>query len=238
MDQIEYATCLIEMDALFDTRLAVLYQLNPEVAEQALQTDYKERLQDEFKGLVPGQFQEAYSKRSKAVLEHALVTSFTRFVQEFVLQIVNQLSTTPFHHRPKLIINSYPYHLSDEEAAEIINAVVSITREDADVEMVHLSYEEITPNYVKAELAVMVLYDYPRWLEIHSENGLLKKTSCPEVCLIGPAIFFKEPNKIILRKCASVRMTPFQAMEKIAEPLIGLQLYPIEHFSIALKPAA
>lgn len=234
-EQVKYSGFFIELDVIFDTRLATLFSISEDAVKLAFDTGYHTRYNDDFKGIEIADYNKAYELRDKHILKNAVATPIMKFLQEFVITTTHQISTSPFHLYPKVIINTYPYKLTTVEEHVIIASMVGITRGDCDVELVHMPYEEITPAYVNDYVSVMVMYEYYKWLEIHSANGNLKVTSCPNVGLIGPAIFFKAPDKQRLKSCEKIKMTPFEAMEKIAAPLIGLQLLPIEYFSIALK---
>ena len=77
---------------------------------------------------------------------------------------------------------------------------------------------------------IIILYEYYKWILIHTENGNFNKRGCPEVGMIGPAIYFKD-----IEESPDENIDPFKAFEILASPFICLNLIHIENFSLALK---
>ena len=234
MSDIEYSTILIELDALLDTRLALLASLGDTYLDHALSNDYyHNRISDKFGDLSIERFYELYGKRDKSILKEAFITPMGVLLKEFAFSTLKQILNTPYHYQPKILLNIYPYDLNEDEIEIIIRALINVTLNKADIQVINTPYEDITPSYVKKHISSMILYNCYKWIETHSENGKFKKTICPEVCLLGPAIYFKSyhsnnPNEAL---------KSFEAMQTLMEPLINLRLIPVENFSIVLKRA-
>ena len=152
----------------------------------------------------------------------------SEFIKDFSTNTLKLLIATPFHYKPKILLNIYPYELSEEDIVILIESLISISNGLADIEVIDMPYEDITPKYVKSHLSIMILYDYSSWLEIHSTNKNFEKITCPEVALIGPRLYFKD-------NIEASELDPFSSMEILISPLIGLQLLPIEYFSSILR---
>jgi hypothetical protein len=176
------------MDALFDTRLAVLYQSNPEGLAKVLPT-YTKRTSDVFDGYPD--FATDYQNRTKSILTDAYVTLVLRFIEEFVYIKVDMAISGPELIEPEIVINSYPYVLTDSEAETIIGAVVAATHERCSVRMVHMPLEDITPRFLKENVDILVMYEYLDWIDIHAANGNWGKQTVMDVALIVPAISFR-----------------------------------------------
>jgi len=230
MGDLVYSSILVELDALLDTRAATLFRLNPEHLGEALGKNYYTRTVDKFPNVDQNEFNDLYQKRNKETLKQSLITDIGRLLDEFCKNILDNTIKTPFHYSPKVILNIYPYELEESEINVLIAGVVSITNRLTEVEVVNLSYEQLTPAYVKSKLSVLVLYDYWRWLEIHSVNGAFKKVACPEVALIGPRISFKEDLTNL-----KLETDPFDAAIEIAKPFIALSLIDVSHFCLSIK---
>lgn len=225
-DKLQYSTLLLELDVLLDTRLAILASMPEDALKQALSKDYHNRLIDRFVGVNNELFTKLYEQRDKKVLANALVTPIARMLKEFAQKTLKQIITTPFHYQPKIILNIYPYKLEEQEITVLINSIVTITSGLADVEVIDKSYEELTPGYLKKNVAIIVLYEYYKWIEAHSASNILRKSRCPEVTMLGPKIYFKVPEKADYDVEEA-----FQEMEEWVGPFIGLKLMPIENFS-------
>lgn len=228
--QIETSTVLIELDALLDTRIAVIAGLGDAALDSVMRSDYHNRLMDVFENVDETLFNERYQNRDKTVLANAVLTPMGQMLKEFAFKTLKQMVETPFHYQPKIMLNVYPYKLTEDESKVLIASIIDITGGKADVQVIDVSYEDITPSYVKANLSILVLYEYYKWLEIHSENEKFKHATCPEVTLLGPAIYFKKPDNMPNNDTEA-----FEAMQTLASPLIGLRLLPIENFSMVYK---
>jgi hypothetical protein len=227
----------IELDCLLDTRLASLYLIDPKLADQVLKHDYLDRWSDDFP-VNAELFDKVYRSRDRLTLKSSVLTPMVRLCKEFVHETLRQGINGPFQYKPKIVINRYPYQLEPEEEEVIVRAVASAINQVCDIQMVSYDYEQLNPAWVKKECSILILYRYPDWLEYHSVNGAWKKTTCPEVTLMGPALYFNgPPTDSVMAESKAIKVTPFEAMEEIAGPLIQLSLLPIRYFSIALEDA-
>lgn len=222
---IEHSTILVELDCLLDTRIGCVYKNRPDLFEHILNRKYHQRYIDNF---YPG-YDSDYAKRDITILKNSAVTPVAQIIKEFSLDTYLNSLNTPFVKKPRVRINTYPYDIQDPKW--IIAAIVAITDKKADVEVVSMKPEEVTPQYLKNHISVVVMYDYTKWLDMHSLNENFKFGSCPSVKMMAPAIFFKE----VTREDALGKDDPFDAMEKLAQPLIDLRLLPIESFSFTFN---
>lgn len=212
----------VELDALFDTRLACLAKYDDVTLAKAL-INYTDRKIDDFTGVEYSLFKRDYDNRTKLILKDAGITNTLFFINDFIKKTIKLNYATPHKLKPKVIVNTYPYLLSKDETSVIVDSVFLIGDQLADVEVVHMSYEELTPSYLNSQISIMLVYEYYKWLEAQSLNNNLRKTSCPEVTMISPKIYFK-PNT------DNVDGDPFAAMEELARPFINLKLMPIGLF--------
>lgn len=232
---VQYSTMFVELDCLLDTRLALLFQMCPDKIAGLLDSGYIDRDQDVFPDVDMKQFKKLYRRRDKSLLKNAVVTPVKRLMLEFATETQHNSISTPFKMLPKLVINSYPYVLSDEEAGVIITAVIASTYEKADVSMVYIPMEEITPSYVKQNLSLLVMYDHQAWLEHHASAGNFTNVICPEVGMMGPALYqHSQPTAKDHAKAKELGTTLHGAFEKTAAPFIALKVMPTRCFSVAL----
>lgn len=221
------SSIFVELDALLDTRLALLAYHDEKRLDKVLQSNtYHQRLADSYPGLTIQEFYKLYSQRHKGILKYAIITPIVDLIKSFVYRTLKQAIQSPFQYKPKIIINVYPYQLTEEETNIIIGSLIGLTDGSADIEAVFASYEQIDPSYVKQHVSIMVLYDYTRWLDIHSANAKFSKTTCPEVGLIGPKLYFKEYD------IKEDHDKAFSSIEQLTQPFIALQLMPISFFSM------
>lgn len=226
----------IELDCLLDTRLAVLYSFGEALLKTAFTEAYYERVQDVFPGIDRETFNQRYVQRDKRCLKNAMATAMVQFVKEFVNETLHLAASSPHQLIPKVVVNTFPYVLTEEETTTLVKAFVVLTDSLCDVQLIHEPISALTPSFVKRHYSIMVMYEYYQWIEYHCANDGFKRVTCPEVSLIGPILYFKElPSAAELRLAKEINTTPFRAFELQAGPFIQLALLPIENFSIALK---
>lgn len=222
---IPYSAMLVELDCLLDTRISILSELEDDKLKEVLYM-YHSRDIDSFPHYSFNRFKEAYDKRTREVLKEALVTPIMSLIIEFVDKTLLNLINTPFHQRPKIIINIFPYELKEEEINNIISLIIVKTKGNCTVEVINKNIKELTVGYVKDNIAIMVMYKYYEWIEYHSTIKAFNTITCPEVAMFGPSIYFREKQPNL-----NIKEDPVRSMEELAKPLIGLKLFPIELFS-------
>jgi hypothetical protein len=235
---IDYSALYIELDCLLDTRIStLLLSFGPEAVKTTLAQGYHTRWVDKFPNISYDDFQAAYAQRDKRTIQQAIKTPLTKLIQEFVLGTNANTANTPFHHNPKIIINIHPYKLTQNEIRVVRDVVVALTKGQADIEMVSLSLEEITPRYVNNEISLLVMYDYHLWLETHSANDNFKKAACPQIGLFAPMMFKKYPVTTEDKKIIQSLDTPvFDHIARTISPFIRAVFLPAENFSLAVNP--
>lgn len=229
--KVKHSRVMIELDCLFDMRLAALAKMGDETLINVFRSGYYSRLSDNFEGVDYDTFKEIYDKRDKSLLKDAVITKISGFLKEFVLGTFSNTNNGPFHMTPSILVNCYPYKLEDSEVSLIISGVKKLTGGLCDIECVSISPEQLTPLYVKVNLSVLILYEYDKWLEIHAVSGEWRKHTAPEVTVIAPRVSMVKGVKDRV-----IKDEVFDMVEKQCGPFINLKLLPSEHFSLALKP--
>ena len=232
---IETSSLLVDIDSLFDTRLATLFTMGEEVADLVLGNNYYEREHDFWIGVDLDKYNLLYKNRDKNILKNALMTKVILMIKEFALGTLEVGNYSPFKYKPKVILNVYPYHLTEIESNIFINALREKTNNLSDIELIRYPNQVITPSWLKKNCSVVFMYHFRDWLDVHKEE--FNKSSCPEVSLISPAIFFTDKNLEEQKRNVfkETNMHPFKATEKRLKPFIDLRLIHIENFCVGLK---
>lgn len=229
-DEFESACCYTDLDSLFDTRIATIHQFGIEAVEKTFTGGYCDRVSDEFEGVDKETFDKAYQSRDASTLRQAMVTPVVEVIVQFAKQTLVALVSSPFRRQPKVVINVYPYKLPEEAINGIIIGMKAATENLLDIEIVDMPLEEVTPEFIKPKFVMMAMYDYVKWLDIHSANQNLIKTQCPQITLIGPELFkSKDALKLVKFDLA------VSAMEKHASLFIKLILYPVRTFCVDMN---
>jgi len=229
--KVKYSRVMIELDCLFDMRLAALARMGDDALINAFKSGYYERLSDNFEGVDYDTFKSIYDNRDKSLLKDAVITKISGFLKEFILGTFSNTNNGPFHMTPSILVNCYPYQLEDSEVAMIVLGVKQLTAGLCDIECVSISPEQLTPMYVKINLSTLIIYEYDKWLEIHALTGEWRNHTAPEVTVLAPRI-----SMIKGIKNSAIKDEAFAMVEKQCAPFINLKLLGSEHFSLALKP--
>lgn len=232
MSDINYKTFLIEFDSLFDTRLSTLATMcSDEELAEILKDNYHKRLIDVFKNVDREKFLSLYKKRDKNLIKDTLVTNAVFLIRSFIEDVALDKLYSPIKNESKLIVNLFPYSFSKEEEDNLLAGLVVMVDGKCDVELINMSLNDLTPQYIKENVSKFMMYNYYEWIETHVLNGNLKTLTCPEVELLGPGLFFDDiPNDL------SFDINPFEAMEELAGPFVKLQLLPVTVFSYIIIP--
>jgi hypothetical protein len=234
MSVLSYSGLFIDLDCLFDTRLATIHSFGSEYTAKALRANYFYRDTDVFPDLTREQFNERYNNRDRKILKDALPTPMLNLIRDFVKDTLLLVHNTPFHQKPLIIINTYPYKLTKTEETNIIRGMVSHTKQTTDVKLVHMADSEIKPSYIKEDISIIIKYNYLDWLEAQSVNEAFLKSSCPESVLIGPILYFIDPPHDSKEQIKKKKGSSFDILEQCSAPLVGLKLLPIHEFCILL----
>lgn len=177
-----------DIDTLFDTRLCLLYLINPELATELVKSGkYFERLKDNMGNMSWDIFKSFYKKRNKKLLELAIETNvLSKFIRPDCYEKVTH-SSNGNGGFIKVYVNTYPYMLNNNEK-DILTKLVNSKLYGGDVEMIYKHPKEVKPEWVYEKVASMFMYDGLHWLNYHSSTGDICRHSLPSVMLMVPTI--------------------------------------------------
>lgn len=235
----------VPLDVLLDTRIGTVAKLGgTDLVLKVLNGNYHARQADKFPDVDVGAFNTAYANRDVETLTLSTLTEVISLMRKVVTTLIEQAIVRPFHEGVRIVVNTYPYQLSDEDTQQIMRVLA--VKMDAfnsveqfnipfHIEPIHLSDKELTPEYCIANFAAMLMYDYGNWLS--TQQRALLRRPMPQVSLFAPAIYFFDiPTEEDLNEHkAQVPWAPFETMEKAVRGGVHLQLLPVELFSV-VKP--
>jgi hypothetical protein len=243
VEQSAWSGILISLDVLLDTRLGTLAKLGgSNLAVEVLKENYHTRKDDKFPNVDVDAFNAMYAARDEETLSKSYSTNIDTFLRELVHTLIKQALVRPFHQGVRVVVNTYPYQLSDTVTQQILGAVVDKLLADIEVEVPllveaeHLTDEQLNPEHCKQTYSAMLMYDYEHWLSM--QQAALTKRPMPEVTLFAPAIYFVQtPTEEDIEAAKNeMQMHPFEILQKTLQGAVDLQLLPIELFSI-VNPA-
>lgn len=188
-----------EIDALFDTRMGAISQLDGEWAKRLLDHPeqlYFKRLRDNFKDIFPAfpqkEYEEIYAKRGMDVFFDSMPTEAITEFSKFNLTFRNGALEGMDEERLVLDLNMYPYTLSDTLKVRLREELLLATGYD-EVNFVSLLPEFIVPSHLN-KYTHIVMYDLNGWLM--SNHAALEKHPLPGREMICPVIFNEIPKKL------------------------------------------
>ena len=228
---------LVDLDCLFDTRIACIAILSAAHAAEILGKGYFDRHSDQFWTQIPideQAYKNLYENRgtNPVVLEHAHITNFTvTMLRGLIKGLIDEMVLTPYATGFSFHINMYPHTLSVAEQDEMRDYLFQLVGLEFPIEYVRYSPKQLTPTFVKQEYVMMTMYDYEAF--IRAQGEAMCKTPIREVKLYGPALYnFKIPTFEDLQEFQRLQIDPFNEVRLIASPMIDLELLNISDFSI------
>jgi len=180
---------LVELDALFDTRLPLIYLISPTIAGSIAQDgSYFERVKDVFGYLSEDIFKPIYNNRNKKLLELATPTEMFTLVKEYIIT-ANHLNRSTGGEDPVILyVNIHPYNLSLEEQETMIDVIRDTISKDVIIKLVKMDTTELTPSWVEDNVGYLIMYHGLDWLEYHIANQNIAKTPLIGISLLIPTI--------------------------------------------------
>lgn len=225
----QYSRMLVDLDTIFDTRMATLAIMGQEHLKSALSGNYHDRTSDNFKGVDYDTFKEFYAKRDKSYLKYAVMTPVVKLAHDFAMTTMDNVNNSPFHYKPVIMLNVYPYVLSEQEIGVLTKAMAAATKGIADIEIVNMTYQELTPLYLKLNLSIMTVYEYDKWFEVHSVSDAWMKYTAPDVTVLAPRI-----SMVKEQKSPELMEEAFETFQDVARPFVDFKFLSSELFSCAL----
>lgn len=228
----------VELDALLDTRLATISKIDQDAAVALLKSpEYYSRLIDDFEpwtGITKETFRAEYAKRNVDTLARSRITNVPFLLKELIEKMEEMSSETPFVEDLSVVINTFPYDLTEEEQNVLISAVMARSGIETPVVVDYIPPAQLTPYYVKVNFSGMIIYNFHDWMKHHLEA--FHTVQSPTMTVITPALFRDEIPKPeeYLSEGINPNGNPFQLAEVAMASMFSLSLVKVEVFSIFL----
>jgi len=226
----------IELDCLLDTRLGTCRRIDENNISNILSSGYHKRKQDEFPNVDKNIFNELYKNRDVLTLSLSNITNIIKILNKIIKEYLVMLNCQPIYTSMEIFLNIYPYKLNQEEIDESVLCLKYWTENLIPITVINKSNKNLTVDWVYKNIDTMFKYDYDDWLDAQIDNFKLLQLN--EVHLLSPAIYLngKVPTDEELKAINDIGdkdvVTCFNAVEKMARPLIDLNLIDVSYFSI------
>ena len=230
-------TFYVALDVLLDTRFGCLVT---HFGDKTLDMtkDYFVRQYERFGDLRSAEFIELYKKRDKEVLKNSVITNFINILSDFIKDAEYKNTYSPELTVPAIVVNVYPYVLTDAETDMIRNAMYFRLQKEIQIDIVNINYKNLTPKFVEGNYQIMAMYDYYIWLDQQTLLGNVHKYPIRNVTLYAPMIYFDDTlNPDDFKKMRKGR-TVKDTIEVISSMFINLQLIDIGYFNFLVPDLA
>lgn len=233
MPNYEAKNCLyMDLDSLYDTRMATLKIIDPKLALWAVEHGYTERVKDSFEPYMDrATFADLYARRDYDWLKQANLTRCIEIVANFLDEAAVRVEQTPFTSPIEIEINTWPYVLTKDEAQLLVGPVTKLCDGISKLTLINYSPQMLTPMYAKSKYSLMVMYtSYRDWLDMHLGNGNFSKTQIATVSLIVPELRLEDSTEEQVQEAIRQIGDPFRALENFLAPVVDINFAPIQHW--------
>jgi hypothetical protein len=227
----------LDLDSLFDTRLAILEHIDPIYAISVYENGYLTRTEDAFPYLDKVKFKEIFDQRDNDILSKSLMTSVYQLVKEQILDTLDNIYNTPGPRTMELVINVWPYDIDPEGLKLILKPFYDLSNERLTVRAIDIDPKVLPLEFFKMDYSLIIMYDYVRWFYNIMDKESTITNRIPRTNLVVPKLFLEESyNERELEELEKEQMNPFKGMELLCAPIIGLDFTDILVFSALLDP--
>ena len=225
----------MDMDSLFDTRFAVLEQVDPVLALHNLKNGWNNREQDVFEGIDKKLFDELYETRDNSVLAIAPATQVIDAVRTWTVKALQTIAGSPNGDKVVIFVNVWPYQITREHARKIGKSVSELVGQTVEVKMINVDVKTICTQTAKRYFSAMFMYDWDSWLETNTMNAAFERQRIPDVTLYAPKLFknavLNDEARLAMQQLTSNNISLFDQFEMIAGPQIGIEFINVAFFS-------
>lgn len=236
-DQILKPNIIVDLDSLFDTRLATLELVDPLLALHALDNGYNTREHDAFEFCDHETFAKLFAIRDTDTLAISMMTEVKNIVLDYAKDAIKEFNSKKTSIFPAIYINVYPYKIAKDAAGELLKPFYEALDGMVTVHMVNIPPSELTPSVCKKHFSYMIMYDYMAWLIAQGRMGYIQKNPMNEITLVAPRLYPNgKPPDEELDALGKDRMEPYQCTELYFAPFVKLEFYVSSMFSAVIMP--
>lgn len=211
----------VDIDALFDTRFALLSVLSPELARGSFQDKYFTRKQDSF-GFIPNRlFRQFYKKRNRDLLKLSRPTSIPTLIAEHIDTVKLTSLVEKVDGEVVVFINIFPYVLNDKEIEELRLSFLPYFVNCKNILI--MSKPNIRPEWISKNCMMMIKYDGIDWVNRNIANGELIRHQLMDTILYLPTLMDGKEE---------LTEEDFEQVAKLALPCIRMEWLETRDFCI------
>lgn len=221
---------IVDIDALFDTRIGWVRANHPEAMLKIDPNVYASRYTDAWADVAGiNDFNKSWRKRDINALRMSVPTIMqTAIKNEFEAIRLEQAMMSPVN-TPSLTINLWPYkELNSDEVSLFLECFRDIYP-NIMIDLLWLSPEELTPGRLASVWDGYITYDYYLWLEKNAAN---LKNRIPEFTITRPSLFSDELTNEAIGYIERDNVNPFKAHVEFMAEYVGIDILDSKVFSL------
>ena len=203
MEERKVGGVLVELDALLDTRIAVLAYHYPAIAEKMMHGfEYWARDRDDFSwagGPNQAEFRALYDARTADMIAGAMRTTMPFIVKDLMMKLELEEEATPRLKDVSLDINIWPYVFDEQEQDDLKKIMMVYGGINTIPTIVSISPDELTFQMIRERYSGLVMYDFQPWMLKHINS--IRSMYIYDVTFYVPELLFGQlPSKTELRE--------------------------------------
>lgn len=222
------------LDTLYDTRLAVIEEVDKVLALTSIMNGWHDRVYDKIEEIPQDKYNELYDNRDVNTLVLASPTFIAETIRAWIGHARVSMNGTPFSGYCELFVNVWPYRLTKEQGLEYSSKLQESMGETTKITMININPKYITAMDAKIFFSVMFDTDWYYWLEERAKSNDIKITPLPNVALHAPKLFRGIVSDGIREQVRGVDV--FTNVEEKLKPIIGIEFLDTSFFTTVITP--
>lgn len=224
---------LLDLDALFDTRMGTLLRLHKPAGVVAVKNGYHTRTRDDFERLTEGlvqdkAYQEAYAERSLETLKRSIVTAIPAILTNHIQSMEERLLRGIEASSISITINTFPYILPGPVAQDIMQVLGTIIPAHVNIGVARYDPKDLKPREFKQQFDGWVTYAYQDWFALHHQELLVRRAN--ELTVILPRLHERPPEEFRHEDTALNELDKLNLHALVMEEFIHLEYMPVCDF--------
>lgn len=218
-----------DLDSLFDTRLTVLANIDIKYMG-ALKGNLWHCRDTELPSSVSkedaNKYYSNYLERDKHVLVQSPPTDIVDYLRTYNASIIACNAKTEYSYRSTILLNLWPYTLTDDEIELITNGLSAATLVGNGVEVINKDPATIDYDFIKDnKVNSLVCFNYRDMLDNICSGEKIKNNSLVDVSLFIPDLLYGSIPEGVNTKEEALQLT-----EEYMLPIINLKFIPVGYF--------
>ncbi|EKD89635.1 MAG: hypothetical protein ACD_33C00023G0006 [uncultured bacterium] len=224
---------MADIDSLLDIRQGILSKIIDEdkLLDLISSDKYVFRDMDEFDNVNKDEYNRINNNRTVDIISKSTVAFMFNIVKNKLVNIekrnvyLNESKTT------ELIINIYPFKLTNKETEDIIDVIFTKLNINTFITIVNMSIKDLTPRFIKdSGIVSTFIYNSKDWLDTHMKE--LEANKLTDNVIYFPSIIYNKPSKDDLDKITKLGFNDiFSFTEYILSANVTINFLPMVFYS-------